>query len=174
MRRIPEIKSGLNQAFDKVIQHVEAQPDHLFESSIADGKWTTGQQLEHLIKSVTPIILGLSGPAILLKVRFGTIKRAELTFEELQDMYHKKLNEGAKASAPYIPHPVPLSAKTALLKSFHKKKIKLLKQIDRWSEKELSEIGGKHPVLGMLSIRELLYFTEFHTLHHLESIRRIG
>lgn len=102
MRQIPEIKSGLNQAFDKVIQHVEAQPDHLFESSIADGKWTTGQQLEHLIKSVTPIILGLSGPAILLKVRFGTIKRAEMTFEELQDVYHKKLNEGAKASAPYI------------------------------------------------------------------------
>ncbi|MBO6536584.1 MAG: DinB family protein [Balneolaceae bacterium] len=174
MRQIPEIKSGLNQAFDKVIQHVEAQPDHLFESSIADGKWTTGQQLEHLIKSVTPIILGLSGPAILLKVRFGTIKRAEMTFEELQDVYHKKLNEGAKASAPYIPDPVPLSAKTALLKSFHKKKLKLLKQIDRWSEKELSEIGGKHPVLGLLSIRELLYFTEFHTLHHLESIRRIG
>jgi hypothetical protein len=154
LRRIPEIKSGLNQAFDKVIQHVEAQPDHLFESSIADGKWTTGQQLEHLIKSVTPIILGLSGPAILLKVRFGTIKRAEMTFEELQDLYHQKLNEGAKASAPYIPDPVPLSAKPSLLKS--------------------SEIGGKHPVLGMLSIRELLYFTEFHTLHHLESIRRIG
>lgn len=174
MKSIPDIKDGLDTAFNEVIQYVETQPDHLFEAAVSDGKWTTGQQIEHLIKSVSPIILGLSGPAILLKTRFGTIKRKEMSFDELFELYHAHLNKGAKASSPYIPDEVPLSTKNSLLKTFDNKRKKLLKVIDRWSEKEISEIGAKHPVLGLLSIREVLYFTEFHTLHHLESIKKIN
>ncbi len=174
MKSKPAIIDGLDQVFEKVIRYVEAQPDYLFEASEAEGKWTTGQQLEHLTKSVTPIILGLSGPAIILKFRFGTISRDEMSYDELLALYHQKLEEGGKSSYPYIPDPVPISAKPTVLQTFERKGEKLLKLIDRWTEGEISTIGAKHPLLGLLSIRELLYFTEFHTLHHLVSIKRIN
>ncbi len=173
MKPIPEIKDGIDQAFKEVIRYVEAQPDHLFEASEAEGKWTTGQQLEHLIKSVSPVILGLSGPAILLIIKFGNINREEMLYNELLELYHQKLRDGGKSTAPYIPDPVLLSAKSKVLNTFDKKRKKLLKVIGRWTEKEISTIGAKHPLLGLLSLREVLYFTEFHTLHHLESIKKI-
>ena len=65
MKSIPDIKNGLDTAFNEVIQYVETQPDHLFEAAVSDGKWTTGQQIEHLIKSVSPIILGLKPDLVL-------------------------------------------------------------------------------------------------------------
>ncbi|MBO6792690.1 MAG: DinB family protein [Balneolaceae bacterium] len=173
MKSIPEIKDGLDHAFNEVIRYVETQPDHLFEASEAEGKWSTGQQLEHLIKSVSPVILGLSGPAILLIIKFGKVKREEMSYNELLELYHQKLREGGKSTAPYLPDPVPLSTKSEVLKTFDKKRKKLIKVIDRWTEKEISTIAAKHPLLGVLSLREVLYFTEFHTMHHLESIKKI-
>ena len=36
----------------------------------------------------------------------------------------------------------------------------------RWSEKKLDRYQAPHPALGKLTIREMLYFTIFHNVHH--------
>ncbi len=173
MHSIPEIQTGLETAFEEVITFIESQSDDLFEKANAEGKWSSGEQLEHLIKSVTPINLGLVLPKKVLKWKYGTTDREEMSFENLKELYQSKLNEGAKASKPYIPNPIPVSKKSSLLKKYRSEKDKLIKALDKWDEEIISEIVAPHPILGNLTIRELMFFTIYHNYHHLESIKSI-
>jgi uncharacterized damage-inducible protein DinB len=40
------------------------------------------------------------------------------------------------------------------------------KNVERWSEKELDKRQLPHPLMGKLTLREMLFFTHYHTLHH--------
>ncbi len=173
MRSIPDIQDGLDKAFEEVITYIENQSDDLFEASNADGKWSIGEQLEHLIKSVTPINLGLVLPKKILKWKYGTTDREEMDYDALKKIYLEKLEEGAKATKPYIPNPIPLARKADLLKKYRTEKEKLIKVLNKWDEDIISEIVAPHPILGNLTIRELMFFTIYHNYHHLESIKAI-
>ena len=39
-----------------------------------------------------------------------------------------------------------------------------------WSEEDLSSYVIPHPILGKFSVREMLYFTIFHTTHHYKAL----
>jgi len=173
MHSISEIKLSLDKAFEEVISVIEIQSDDLFEASLETGKWSTGEQLEHLIKSVSPINLGLVLPKKALKWKYGSSDRQEMTYEELKSIYLLKLEEGAKATKPYIPNPIPVSKKKALLQKYRSEKEKLIHVLNKWDEEVISEIVAPHPILGNLTIRELMFFTVYHTYHHLESIKAI-
>jgi hypothetical protein len=41
-----------------------------------------------------------------------------------------------------------------------------------WSERQLDRIRLPHPVLGKLSVREMLFFTLYHNQHHIEAVKR--
>ncbi|MCG8374141.1 MAG: DinB family protein [Balneolales bacterium] len=168
-----EIQHALEEAFTAVISFIASQPEELFQKSSAEGKWTTGQQLEHLIKSVTPINNAFLLPKLAIKMRFGSIDRNEMNYDELVDLYKQKLEEGAVASKPYIPEPVSLEQKNRLLQKYSIEKEHIIERLNKWSEKDLSSVAALHPVLGNLSIRELMFFTIYHNYHHLDSIKKI-
>ena len=42
----------------------------------------------------------------------------------------------------------------------------------KWSDEQLDHFQISHPILGLLTIRELAYFTIYHNGHHLETIRK--
>lgn len=170
---IPELQEALDNAFESVISFIEKQSDDQFETSTAEGKWSTGEQLEHLIKSVIPINTGLILPKTVLKLRFGTTDRTEMNFEQLRDLYQSKLAEGAKATKPYIPNPIPASKKASLISKYRSEKEKLTRALNKWDEKSISKIVAPHPILGNITIRELIFFTVYHNYHHLESIKSI-
>ena len=46
----------------------------------------------------------------------------------------------------------------------------LCKGASRWDEKALDAAQGPHPLLGTLSLREMLEFTVYHTTHHLRIV----
>ena len=52
------------------------------------------------------------------------------------------------------------------MKSFSKELEKLNEQIDEWKEDDLKSYQLPHPVLGKLSIKEMIFFTIIHTDHH--------
>ena len=91
MKSKDQIELEIHQAFDEVINFIRQQDDSLFDRPKAEGKWSTGQQLDHLIKSVKPLSTGMGLPKFLLKFRFGTRNREERSFDELVEKYHKKL-----------------------------------------------------------------------------------
>ena len=60
--------------------------------------------------------------------------------------------------------------KEDLIQEFKMTNDKFLKKLDSFEEDDLDKYLIPHPVLGKLTIREMLYFTICHTLHHHKAI----
>ncbi len=133
-------------------------------------KWTAGQQLEHIRISVKPVTQALSMPKLGLKAMFGKANRPSKSFEELVAKYKLKLQEGGVATSRFIPEEVTFEQKAQLIKSVNELATKLCKQLLDYSEQDLDELILPHPLLGKLTLREMVYFTMYHVLHHHKSI----
>jgi len=57
------------------------------------------------------------------------------------------------------------------VEQFRLEKKKLIKQINNWSEEKLDKCLIPHPLLGKLILREMLFFTNWHTQHHLNTLK---
>lgn len=133
-----------------------------------NGKWSPAQQLEHIIKSVSPVALAFRMPGFLLRWIFGTSNRPSRNFEELVARYHQKLAAGGKSSKPFVPGPAPNSMR-------QQEELKLLVEtlcvrINNFSEDQLDTLLLPHPLLGKLTLREMLYFTGYHVTHHHQQV----
>jgi hypothetical protein len=129
------------------------------------GKWNAVQLLDHIVKSVSPVSTALSLPAFLLRLIFGTANRKSRSYEELVARYHSKLKAGGRASGRFVPPPKTDSVEKLsanLTKVVHV----LTRRIDRFSETQLDQLILPHPLLGKLTLREMLYFTIYHVQHH--------
>ena len=51
---------------------------------------------------------------------------------------------------------------------------KFSKRIDQWSESSLDRFKLLHPLLGRLTLREMLFFTIFHNEHHLRAMKLLN
>ncbi|MBP9924499.1 MAG: DinB family protein [Cyclobacteriaceae bacterium] len=129
-------------------------------------KWTAGQQLDHIHLSVKPVTQALAMPKLGLKAMFGKANRPSKSYEELVSKYKLKLQEGGVATSQFIPEEVTIEQKEQLIKSVNDVVGKLCKQLLDYSEKDLNELILPHPLLGKLTLREMMYFTMYHVAHH--------
>ena len=129
-------------------------------------KWSAGQQLEHIIKSVSPLTQAFLLPNFALTLFFGKANRSSKTYPELIEKYHSKLSQGGVASARFTPKVVTLKQRENLLKTLSRLIEKLSKQLDNFSEEELDKLILPHPLLGKITLREMFYFTIYHVQHH--------
>ena len=102
---------------------------------------------------------------------FGKTNRPSKTFDELVAKYKVKLAAGGRASRPFIPPFISFEKKDELIKKYTLQKQKLIAKIERQSEKDLDVYILPHPLLGKVTLREMLYFTIHHNDHHLELLR---
>jgi hypothetical protein len=160
-----EILQHLRDNHDRFMKLVESLPDSGFLFS-NNGKWTAGQQLEHIVKSVAPVNLALTLPGFLLRIAFGKANRPSKTYEILVEKYHAKLAAGGKSSAPFIPKTVELQKRAKLLKKLQHLTTSLADRTNALSESKLDTFILPHPLLGKLTLREMLYFTIYHVEHH--------
>ena len=168
-------KNELQIAFRGALKELESTiydlNDEQFFYKAEENKWSTAETIQHLILSVNPINLALSMPLVLLKV-FGSTKHNS-SYDDIVALYQKELSEGAKASLPFIPRGNSTNGdKTQMLNSLSKAYQKLINLFGELSENQLDEYFLPHPILGKLSIREMLYFTLYHIRHHHEIIKR--
>lgn len=155
--------------FCEKIQSLDEQAFHLHP----EGKWSAAQQLDHLIRSVRPVVLGLSLPPFLLKLIFGKAKHASRDYDTLVKAYQEALSNGGKSPKAYEP-------KTSESEGFQnygcERLMQLIggldQQLENLSEPELDQLQAPHPLLGKLTLRELMYFTIYHAEHHLRSVER--
>ena len=47
---------------------------------------------------------------------------------------------------------------------------KYTERLGNWSEKDLDKYKLPHPLLGKLTVREMLFFTIYHNEHHLKAM----
>jgi hypothetical protein len=130
------------------------------------GKWSAGQQLDHIVRSTKPLILAARLPHFILKLIFGTATRPSKSFEELVKKYEDKIAEGAKATGSFIPPIISFEQKDALIKELKSIIAKINNGIEKFSEEELDTCLLPHPLLGKVTFREMIYFTINHVDHH--------
>ncbi len=131
-------------------------------------KWSAGQQLEHIIKSVQRTDMAYGLPLFVLKTKFGISEEPSMSYDNLVKKYLKVLDDNKDYVLPatFAPGEIPLKNRHKSLTKLQKLVIKLSGRIARFSEDELDTHMIPHPVMGKLSLREMLYFTIYHVEHH--------
>jgi hypothetical protein len=160
-----EIQQQLLDSHAVFIRRIAAMSHHDFLQS-NNGKWTAGQQLEHIVKSVRPIKLALTLPRIFLKMTFGKANRPSRTYAALVEKYQAKLAEGGVAPTRFVPKAVELDDRNRLLNKLQSLIDSLVALINKFSEEQLDLLILPHPLLGKLTLREMLCFTIYHVGHH--------
>ena len=165
----PQIISALNEKVDAFNNYIAALSKEQFEATPND-KWSAGQNLDHLVRAIKPLQLAYSLPKFALTILFGKTNRPSKTYDELVTKYKTKLAAGGRASGPFIPPIIKVEEKEGLIKKYTEQKQKLISKIERQHEKDLDIYILPHPLLGKVTLREMLYFTIHHNEHHLESL----
>jgi hypothetical protein len=166
-----EIITAAREAFTQFAKTCR-DTDETFFFERPEGKWSVAENLQHLIISTNTTTLAYSLPKFLVRWIGGKSNRASRSFEELRDRYHKKLQEGAKASGRFIPKPIEIKyGRQKLLTKWDSATTNFISALqNKRTEADLDHYLAKHPLLGPITLRELCYFTIFHTQHHQDSI----
>lgn len=139
------------------------------------GKWSIAENIQHLILSTRTTNIAYSIPVFLLRCIAGKPNRPSRPYDTLLAKYNLQLTNGGKASSRFIPKPLnPGDDKEILIKEWRLTTERFIFLVNKnMSEKKLDQYIIPHPLLGKITLRELGYFTIFHTLHHLQSIHSI-
>jgi DinB superfamily len=156
-------------AFIQLIQ--ELNEDEFVK--VVDSKWAPGQQAEHICKSIAPVALAFRLPKFILQLVFGKANRSSKSYEQLVEKYKQKLQLGGVASGRFIPKEVNYTQKDKIINTLKKETSTLCSFLLKFSEADLDEYILPHPLLGKLTIREMLYFTAYHVQHHTQLVRNI-
>jgi hypothetical protein len=132
--------------------------------------WSPADTVRHLIKSTAPVAQALFSPKPGLQAMFGTASRASMPYPELVDRYHAALAAGGNAGS-FAPSPSPIPAdlrawQKDLVSKCESEIAALSAAAEPWSESDLDLYQLPHPLLGKLTVREMLFFTLYHFEHH--------
>lgn len=172
---IPQIEEQLKEVTRTFISYCNSLPNEAFFRQPKD-KWSPAQQVRHLITATNTARMAFVLPKFIVRWVAGKPNRPSRTYEELVAKYKLKLQQGGKAQGRYVPKPVPASyGKDKLLKSFTMAMQLIAYAVhNTGKEQTLDNYIVPHPLLGKITLRELCYFTIYHTEHHLNSIRDLA
>ena len=133
--------------------------------------WAPAGHIRHLRKAAAAVAKGLGAPRVVLALAFGRGRRSR-SFAAVRGVYLDALDAGATAGR-FTPRPgvVPDEAHRAeIMSRWAEAHRALAKDLTRWPEPSLDRYRMPHPILGRLTIREMVSFTVYHTAHHLRRI----
>lgn len=87
--------------------------------------------------------------------------------------YQEKLKLGGKSPERFAPAKITVADRDALLEKLEKTAEKLVKLVGKWSEADLDAYILPHPLLGKVTIREMMMFTVYHVGHHRNIVQRM-
>lgn len=165
-----QIITASKKIFDEFSDTCLQIPDNKF-FALANEKWSIAQNVDHLTRAIKTTKLAYSLPKIFVRTLFGKANRASKTYDDLVAKYKLKLQQGGKASGRYLPK-TRVTKKLALVQKWQKENQKYLEALElKWNDDQLDHYIAPHPLLGKLTLRELCFFTIYHTEHHLNIIK---
>ena len=167
-----EIKNELIAATNEIANICNEVNDAKFYENIISDKWSIAENLDHLSISskATVKALGLSKPML---ESFGSLQRPCMTSDELLSTYKSILAKSAVAPSKFFSAKESLGSKAEMLTAWQSIMDRLVARMEYWSEEDLDKYCIYHPAIGNITIRELLFFTVFHTRHHYNAIERL-
>ena len=162
----------LNQAITDFISFTKNINDELFYTQPGD-KWSVAENVAHLIIATKSTITAYILPKFIVRWYAGKPNRPSRSYDELVAKYQLKLKNGGKAGGRFIPKQISNhQGKENLLQDFSTAMKKLVTAIQyKWNDNQLDQYIAPHPLLGKITLRELCYFTIYHTYHHLDIIK---
>lgn len=137
--------------------------------------WSPAEHVRHLTRSMSPLLPVLRVPRMALRVAFGSPTSPSRTVEQIAASYEQALAEGGTAGR-YTPSHENESGddvRRNAIMDHHSETLRGLTQaMERWSEAQLDSYRLPHPLLGKLTVREMMLFTLLHNRHHVEVAER--
>jgi len=137
--------------------------------------WSPAENVRHLTKSIRPVTKALKMPRIVLRFMFGKAKRPSMSYDALVARYASALADGGKAGkfSPSQRSESDLEAwRKSIIAQYEVACRELRDAVARWPEKKLDALQLPHPLLGNLTIREMLFFTLYHQRHHQNGVEK--
>jgi len=169
-----EIIQSVQESFDQITACVESTPNEIFYDK-KNGKWSVAENFDHLIHSTKPIASVLKKNKLFF-LGFGISLSGSEKFETLRSNYLLKLSQGLAPmnGGGFISKNTESISKEKFLENWNLIGSKFPSRINQWSESNLDRFKLPHPLLGKLTVREMLFFTIFHNEHHLRTIKRLN
>jgi len=170
MQTKEDIKNELNKVILEIRQYLDAKNNDALKKQV-NNKWSISQNIDHLSISNAITLTGLVMPNMILKAMYKPANRQKWNFDEVVWQYQMRLNNGAKAPVLFTPKNPLFFPKSIIKSAWNLSSNRLLKAVDKLKENDLDTHFVSHPLLGSLSLRELLFFTIYHHQHHLNSMK---
>lgn len=175
-----ELKTQLETIGRTIAETVEAIPPGRFEVGTAES-WSAAEYLKHLILSVKPLAKAMTLPPAQLEAMFGRAAAPSRTFQGVVELYEARLAEGVRAedNAPVMPTGYRMpegvsNVQTYLLETWNDAMNRLLTALENYEDADLDVYQLPHPAIGVITLREMLFFTLHHNTMHWHDIRRMG
>lgn len=166
----PELVIFLQQKCNGVSETLLHVSETMFWHKPTPEAWSIAENVQHLVQSALPVVRLLNAQRQVLLERFGKTTAPSRSYEEVVLAYKTVLATGVKASGNFLPQIAEEADQKSLNNTFEQTNAALVESTSKWSEAELNEYIIPHPVLGSLTVREMLYFTAYHNQHHHEKI----
>ncbi|MGG8496767.1 DinB family protein [Tenacibaculum sp. TC6] len=157
------------QNHQEIIQYIDNLDEKKF-TYVHNGKWSAGQQLEHILLTIIPFPNILFSKKYLIE-KFGYINRETWNYQTVLENYSKTT---LKAPDRFLPQEkITINQKSTIISDIKKILEQIKECFEKYSEEELDTLTLPHPLLGKITIREMFYLMLFHPLHHKKQIQEI-
>ncbi len=153
--------------------YLASLPNSVFFSRQGNA-WSPAGHIRHLHKAGAPLARALKLPRWMIALRFGTWDGVSRSFAEVRDAYRATLDRGGHAGRfapePELSSAEPLARRLEIMNAWAAVTVDLQGGIAKWPERPLDRLRLPHPLLGLLTVREMLAFSVYHTAHHLRRV----
>jgi hypothetical protein len=163
---LPELRAAILETHSAFETYLRGLPLEVFLNSV-QGTWSPWQHAQHVMMGEN----ALAGALTSRKLRLLEVPAVSRSYGAVVDAYRTALANTEIVNNPLSPPPYAaldaLEATRAFaLSEWRSSGEALSKSLDGYSDAELDALQGRHPLLGWLSLRELLMFMVYHVAHH--------
>jgi hypothetical protein len=164
-----EICSKLESGQNDIVMFLRSLSDEVFFKG-SNERWSPAYHLAHLTFTHKRVARGFKA-----KDRLQEYAGEPKSYEEIKSNYLAALQNAASAgflqNNPFAAR-VESDNKETEITAFLQTARALREAVSDWSEEELNTKGMQHPLLNLISAREILLFMVYHDQHHLLGIQR--
>ena len=165
------LHSHLNRSTAEFLSVLGPLDREAFERNTG-GKWSAGQDLAHLVKTLRVISLGLGLPPGVFRLFLGKPNRPSRPYDQFSARYREKMSAGIQAPSYVLPPKVVFADRDRLIGRLRELNDGICRKLTTMKEQTLDEYIVPHPLFGKITLREFFMAIWLHTDHHTALLKK--
>lgn len=169
-----DIADLIEKKYQELFDWLNQQPVENWETG-PEGKWKASQHILHLVNSLQLLNNALSYPRFFLKYKFGLSNRPSRDYDAVVKRYQEKIEENKDKTIDFnkdLKSPL-LKDRPRLLTKLQIQHKKLQYKTRKISDINLNTLVIPHPLMGKMTVRELIMWAAYHTEHHTTILKKL-